>query len=91
MPISSKFVFIIWLWRIRTGRRREKRYSAAYQCLFGNPLVSPDILGVSAGSGFGAALGILFSASAFVIQGQALLNQNLKLCNLTSAQKTIEF
>ena len=46
---------------------------AAYQCLFGNPLVSPDILGVSAGSGFGAALGILFSASAFVIQGQALL------------------
>lgn len=46
---------------------------AAYQCLFGNPLVSPDILGVSAGSGFGAALGILFSASAFVVQGQALL------------------
>lgn len=46
---------------------------AAYQCLFGNPLVSPDILGVSAGAGFGAALGILFSASAFVVQGQALV------------------
>lgn len=45
---------------------------AAYQCLFGNPLVSPDILGVSAGSGFGAALAILFSASAFMVQGQAL-------------------
>ncbi len=46
---------------------------AAYQCLFGNPLVSPDILGVSAGAGFGAALGILFSANAFIVQGQALL------------------
>lgn len=32
---------------------------AAYQCLFCNPLVSPDVLGASAGAGFGAALGIL--------------------------------
>ena len=32
---------------------------AAFQGMFANPLVSPDILGVSAGSGFGAALGIL--------------------------------
>lgn len=32
---------------------------AAYQGLFNNPMVSPDILGASAGSGFGAALGIL--------------------------------
>ena len=31
---------------------------AAYQCLFGNPLVSPDILGVSAGA---AAPGSLLS------------------------------
>lgn len=46
---------------------------AAYQCLFGNPLVSPDILGVSAGAGFGASLAILFSASAFMVQAQALL------------------
>lgn len=44
-----------------------------YQGIFKNPLVSPDILGSSAGSGFGAALGILLaagyagiSASAFV-------------------------
>lgn len=34
---------------------------AAYQGLFRNPLVSPDILGVSAGSGFGAALAIFCS------------------------------
>src|ERR1700761_7703730 len=31
---------------------------AAYQALFRNPLVSPDILGVSAGAGFGAAIGL---------------------------------
>jgi iron complex transport system permease protein len=33
---------------------------AAYQGLFNNPMVSPDILGASAGAGFGAAVGILF-------------------------------
>ena len=33
----------------------------AYQTLFRNPLVSPDILGVSSGAGFGAVLGILLS------------------------------
>ena len=43
-----------------------------FQAVFGNPLVSPDILGVSSGAGFGAALGILISGSAFVIQGLAL-------------------
>lgn len=32
---------------------------AAFQGLFGNPLVSPHILGVSSGAGFGAALTIL--------------------------------
>lgn len=43
-----------------------------YQAIFGNPLVSPDILGVSSGAGFGAALGILISGSALVIQGFSL-------------------
>lgn len=32
---------------------------AVYQSIFYNPLVSPDILGVSAGAGFGVALGML--------------------------------
>ena len=45
---------------------------ASYQCLFGNPLVSPDILGVSAGAGFGASLAILLSAGSAVVQMQAL-------------------
>jgi iron complex transport system permease protein len=41
---------------------------AAYQGLFRNPMVSPDILGVSSGSGFGAALGILFSLPVAAVQ-----------------------
>lgn len=33
---------------------------AAYQGLFQNPLVSPDVLGVSAGAAFGAVLSLFF-------------------------------
>lgn len=36
---------------------------ASYQALFQNPLVSPDVLGVSAGAGFGAALGLFVGLS----------------------------
>ncbi|MGV8149245.1 MAG: FecCD family ABC transporter permease [Alkaliphilus sp.] len=46
---------------------------ASFQGLFGNPLVSPHILGVAAGAGFGAALGILFSAGPLIIQVSALI------------------
>ncbi|MCR6634227.1 iron ABC transporter permease [Devosia sp.] len=43
---------------------------AAFQGLFGNPLVSPHILGVSSGAGFGAALTILiFRHMTFVPAG----------------------
>jgi len=41
---------------------------AAFQGMFRNPLVSPDVLGVSAASGFGAALAILLSRSPFELQ-----------------------
>lgn len=41
---------------------------AAYQGLFRNPLVSPDILGVSTGAGLGAVLGILLSLPVAGIQ-----------------------
>ena len=41
---------------------------AAYQSLFRNPLVSPDILGVSTGAGFGAVLGILLGLPVAAIQ-----------------------
>ncbi|MEQ8814716.1 MAG: iron ABC transporter permease [Thalassobaculum sp.] len=42
-----------------------------YQTLFRNPLVSPDILGVSAGAGLGAVLGIFLSLPVAAIQGMA--------------------
>lgn len=39
----------------------------AYQGVFQNPMASPDILGASAGAGFGAALTILLGASSMGI------------------------
>jgi iron complex transport system permease protein len=41
---------------------------AAFQGLFRNPLVSPHILGVSAGAGLGAALAILFFGHILAVQ-----------------------
>jgi iron complex transport system permease protein len=41
---------------------------AAYQNLFRNPLVSPDILGVSTGAGLGAVIGILLGLPVVLIQ-----------------------
>jgi iron complex transport system permease protein len=46
---------------------------AAYQGMFKNPLVSPDILGASAGAGFGACLAIYLSQSGLIIQVSAFL------------------
>lgn len=40
----------------------------AYQGMFRNPMVSPDILGVTSGAGFGAALAIIFSMPVLGIQ-----------------------
>lgn len=45
----------------------------SYQSLFHNPMVSPDVLGASAGAGFGAALGISFSFGFFGISLSAFL------------------
>jgi len=41
---------------------------ASFQGLFRNPLVSPHILGVSAGAGLGAALAILFFSKIYIVQ-----------------------
>ena len=41
---------------------------AAYQAMFVNPLVSPSILGVLSGAGFGAAVGMFFKLSEHLIQ-----------------------
>jgi len=40
---------------------------AAYQGMFQNPLVSPDILGASAGAGFGACLAIYLSLGGWMV------------------------
>ena len=41
---------------------------AAYQAMFRNPLVSPEILGVAAAAGFGASVSLLFGWSPAVLQ-----------------------
>jgi len=41
---------------------------ASFQGIFSNPLVSPDILGVTAAAGFGAAVAILMGGNATAIQ-----------------------
>lgn len=41
---------------------------ASYQGMFKNPLVSPDILGASAGASFGACLALLFDMSNAMVQ-----------------------
>lgn len=41
---------------------------ASYQAMFANPLVSPNLCGVLAGSSFGAALGMVISTSWIVVQ-----------------------
>ncbi|WP_031482446.1 FecCD family ABC transporter permease [Maridesulfovibrio frigidus] len=46
---------------------------AAFQGLFRNPLVSPYVLGVASGAGFGAALGIIIWNQPVMIQGCAFL------------------
>lgn len=40
---------------------------AAYQGIFQNPMVSPSVLGASAGAGFGAALGLFFAKSESIV------------------------
>ncbi len=45
----------------------------AFQGLFRNPLVSPDILGASSGAALGAVLGIFFSLGVLAIQAFAFV------------------
>jgi iron complex transport system permease protein len=46
---------------------------AAYQTMLRNPLVSPEILGVAAGAGFGGSLSILLGLSPAELQGMAFV------------------
>ena len=68
-PSSVKTV----LWHIRTPRifvaclvgAALAAAGATYQGMFKNPLVSPDILGVSSGAGLGASLAIFYNLPMF--------------------------
>lgn len=52
----------------------------AYQGMFRNPMVSPDILGASSGAGFGAALAILLGAGYFGISLTAFCFGMIAVC-----------
>ncbi len=70
-PMADKVVLTVRLPRIAAAMLVGASLAAAgavYQTLFRNPLASPAILGVSAGAGFGAALGMLLHAGTLAIQ-----------------------
>ena len=57
---------------------------AAYQAMFRNPLVSPDILGVSAGAGLGALLAIFLHWPVVAVQGAAFCGGLLAVLIVTA-------
>ena len=70
-PAAARVVFDIRLPRVLAALLVGAALAAAgsaYQSLFRNPLVSPDILGVSAGAGLGAVLGILLGLPVLAVQ-----------------------
>jgi iron complex transport system permease protein len=73
-PVAHTVVFDVRLPRVLAALVVGAALSAAgaaYQTLFRNPLVSPDILGVSAGAGLGAVLAIFLSLGLWAIQAFA--------------------
>ncbi|MDR0572781.1 MAG: iron ABC transporter permease [Tannerella sp.] len=62
---------------------------AVYQGLFRNPIVSPDILGVSSGAGFGAALAIVLSAGVAGTQFLAFGMGMIAVCLVLSISRTV--
>jgi iron complex transport system permease protein len=75
LPASTEAV----IWKIRLPRVLAAALvggalgvaGAAFQGMFRNPLVSPDILGVSAGCGLGASLAILLGLPLAAVSGLA--------------------
>jgi len=78
-PLSGSLDTIIWqvrIPRILAALLLGTSLAAAgavFQALLRNPLVSPDILGVSAGSGLGAVIAMLLGLSLFWLQALAFL------------------
>jgi len=74
-PLLEKVVLQVRLPRIVAAMLVGAGLSAAgaaFQGVFRNPLVSPYILGVASGAGFGAALAILLSDSITLVQVSAM-------------------
>lgn len=61
-----------------------------YQGVFQNPLVAPDLLGVSSGASIGAALAILFGIGSFGIQAGAFAGGIIAVLITTSIPKAIK-
>ncbi len=75
-PVIDTVIFQIRIPRVAAALVVGAALSAAgatYQSLFRNPLASPDILGVSAGAGLGAVLGIALALPTFAIQMMAFV------------------
>lgn len=75
-PELNSIVFTIRLPRIIAALLVGAALSiagASFQGIFKNPLVSPDLLGVSMGAGFGAAVAILANAGNALIQLSAFI------------------
>ncbi|TWF52288.1 FecCD family ABC transporter permease [Neorhizobium alkalisoli] len=70
-PIQQTVIWNVRLPRVLAGILIGAALASAgatYQGLFRNPLVSPDILGVSAGASLGAVLAIFFDQPVVIIQ-----------------------
>ena len=69
-------IFMIRMPRVLAGALVGAALSsagAAFQALFRNPMVSPDVLGASSGAGFGAALMLLWGMNYAVVSLSAFI------------------
>lgn len=64
---------------------------ASYQGMFKNPLVSPDILGASAGAGFGASIALLMSQSMATVQICSFCGGILAVVMATQVNKVMKY
>ena len=63
---------------------------ATFQGIFRNPLVSPDLLGVSSGACIGAAIAILLGFGLFAIQGFAFVGGLITVLMTMSLPKLVQ-
>lgn len=83
MPLKQTYTEQMWVvvWQVRLPRIIAAALvgsalscaGSVYQGMFKNPMVSPDILGASAGAGFGAALAIFLDLSSIGIIASAFI------------------